>query len=237
MKKTLALLLALIMILSVALVACDKNSGTSGTTGDDEGGSIVNKNNKKEDEEDEGGAGAGDDTPITGTEIALATKVYPMVDLYIRKGSQDGVKVKVAQKTELTTTHVINGDNNEPAWYKVTYNNETYYANALYVTTNVAEATFTAPSETITLTVKSTATNGVNLRKYPSWDNSDAHERETVNSTDTATNAITVVKINETGNWYQVTYKGATYYLAITSATIPYLNGLPAGVGGEDLPG
>ncbi len=239
MKKILAIFLALIMLLSVALVSCTNDkAGTAGTTGDDDDGGLVagNKNNKDDDDENEG-AGAGDDTPITGTEEALATKVYPMCDLHIRKGTQNGTKVKVTQSTELTTTHVIYGDDSEPAWYKVTYNNETYYANALYVSKNVAETKFAAPAEAITLTVKDTATNGVNLRKYPSWDNSDSNTRITVSSTDTATNPISVLMVNEAGNWYKVSYKGSTYYLAITSATIPYLNGLPAGVGGEDLPG
>jgi hypothetical protein len=222
MKKTLALLLALIMILSVALVACDKNSGTSGTTGDDEGGSIVNKNNKKEDEEDEGN---GDDSGNTPTEawttFTTPKTMYCMADgVRVRTSTNyngDGNILTAINAGESITATAKSNDAEEP-WYKVTVNGQDAYILAEYLTEVEAETKFVNLPTPEVLTFKANTaskTYNTNLREAPAFGNQTTFI--TLNSA-TIKGTLVKVAVNEAGNIWKVEYTETgkatkTYYI------------------------
>ena len=243
MKKFLALFLVLAMLATVALVSCDK---TNDNTNDDD--DLVIDDNP--DDTTPGGSQGddklpgGDTTDVpppanTTTETAISATIYPMTKMYIRKDSTTSdVKVIVERAQALTAVAVIKNADGVDLWYKLSYNNETYYIDADFATQNLQKATFTNLSETLTITVKQHGENEdayqVNLRKNPSFD--ENVEIVTVKKEHTDVNPIVAKASNGTGDWYFVTYNGQDYYLAVTSVTKPVLNGLPAG-GGEVLPG
>jgi hypothetical protein len=251
MKKILAIFLALITILSIALVSCT-NGGTTGNNGDDNGddGLVAGDNNGgTNDTPGNNDLPGGNDTPggdnttpsPNNSEVAIETTVYPITDMKIRKDSINSETTKVVTRgTALSAVAVIKNAKGESIWYKLSYDNGTYYADADYVTTSLEKATFTDLATPLTIKVKAHGQNenpyGVNLRKFPSFD-ADL-STVTVKKEHTDVNAITATKVNGTGDWYYVTYNGENYYLAVTSATKNYLEGLPNGGNtGSDLPG
>lgn len=259
MKKTLAILLALIMILSVSLVACTDNATTGGNGGgdnggldDDDGGLVAGDwgdddgdgtvgGNNGNDGDGSGNTGNGGNTSADG-EVACDKTVYPMCNMVMREDSTtSNKKTTVSNKQALKATAVIYNDEDEAEWYKISYQDKTYYINAYYVTENLAEATFTDLEESaqFTLTVKETAKEGVNIRKYPALDPElTSEEKMTVNYDKTKDSPLTVIAKNGTGNWFKVKYNGAEWYLKIVEETAKWLDGLDSGANpGEGLPG
>lgn len=247
MKKTLALLLALIMMLSVSLVACNNNSSNDG--GNDDGI-----------EDDDGFVGLGttpvtdetDDESDTDTsnddEWAVRNfTAYSMCKMYLRAEASRKAKgiATIDGKTHLTVIAeaTITEDGSETVWYKVSYNNQELYANSDYLTTNIDDTNFNTleAANQFKLTVKA-QDNGdksyVNLRKLPTYDTKLAEGNIiSVSNEDTATKEITVVGKNDTGTWYMVKYDGVDYYLAITTSTKKVLEGLPTGGSDGDIIG
>lgn len=237
MKKTLALLLALIMMLSVSLVACNNNSSNDG--GNDDGI-----------EDDDGFVGLGttpvtdetDDESDTDTsnddEWAVRNfTAYSMCEMYLRAEASRSAKAitTIKEKTQLTVVAeaTISESGAETVWYKVSYNNQELYANSNYVTTNIEDTNFSSiePTDQFTLTIKTPdeGVNTVNLRTILTYDrNLPEGHIISVSNVDTQTKPMTVVAKNATGTWYKVKYDNKDYYLAISSSTKPYLVGLPA---------
>ena len=244
MKKFLALFLVLAMMLSVALVACSDTTTTSGNNNndvednDDDDFGFVSKDTNNDDEtgNDTGNSG---NTNVDTDWNTVAYTIYAMCNINIR--TEPSAKAKsigtVPAKTALNAT--AKSTDEDDCWFKISYDGSTYYVDADYVTTNLKEATFNNLEESaqFELTIKAPADssnkNQVKLRKLPTFDAEFTFE--TVTNEDTNTNKMKVVGMNESGNWYIVEYKGDTYYLAVTSSTKPYLNGLPS-AGGNDGP-
>ena len=246
MKKFLALFLVLAMMLSVALVACSDTTTTSGNNNndvednDDDDLGFVSKDTNNDDE-------TGDDTDDKGnTGIdadwnTVAYTIYAMCSINIRTepSAKSATHGTVTAKTALNAT--AKSTDEDDCWFKISYDGSTYYVDADYVTTNLKEATFNNLEEsaqfelTIKDPVKSTETNQVKLRKLPTFDAEFTFETVTNKDTNTDNNKMKVVGMNESGNWYIVEYKNETYYLAVTSSTKPYLEGLPS-AGGNNGP-
>ena len=244
MKKFLALFLVLAMMLSVALVACSDTTTTSGNNNndvednDDDDLGFVSKDTNNDDE-------TGDDTDDKGnTNIdtdwnTVAYTIYAMCSINIRTepSAKSATHGTVTAKTALNAT--AKSTDEDDCWFKISYDGSTYYVDADYVTTNLKEATFNNLEESaqFELTIKAPADssnkNQVKLRKLPTFDAEFTFE--TVTNEDTTNNKMKVVGMNESGNWYIVEYKNETYYLAVTSSTKPYLEGLPS-AGGSDGP-
>ena len=250
MKKFLALFLVLAMLVSIVLVSCDKPDDDNNDDGD---GLIIDDPDKKPggDKDGEGGdegqlpgdqEGEKDPPANQTTESAISATVYPMTKMVIRKDSvTSDVKVIVERAQALSAVAVIKDAEGTDLWYKLSYDNATYYIDADYVTQNVQKATFSDLTEALTITVKQhdTANNEdpyqVNLREYPSFDS--GVKTVTVKKEHTDVNPLVAKAVNGTGDWYIVTYNGVDYYLAVTSITKPVLNGLPAEGGEGNLPG
>ncbi len=237
MKKILAAALAILTISSVALVSCKKEQQPSNDGGNSGGDDIVfeNPSNKNTDTDDntESGTDTENKKPATKefSDLTAAKTVYAMYDINIRKEPTDSATKKgVNAGTEMSATAT------NDVWYKVTYDGETWYVPCDYVANSKEATVFTdlAENERFTLTIKKSNSdnkNQVNLRKYPLFGDI---ERKTIEEDDiTAEKPLTVIAKNGTGTWYKVTFDGQTYYLAITSATKPVLDGIPGGNGPE----
>ncbi len=236
MKKILAIFLALVTIMSVALVACNKKNNTTNTNDDDEGEDFVIQT-KGEDTDDTGTdtKDSNDDDEDVFNDFTASRTIWAMTGVNLRSAPSMGEnvdKIGVAAGTELTAI------SKSASWYKITYNNETRYVSADYVTETKAESQFNILDEAdyFDLTIKPSGNNTpnqINLRTKPVFDKTLA--TTTLKETDvTAEKKLTVVGMNATGTWYIVSYNNeeTPYFLAITSSTRPYLNGLPT-QGGE----
>ena len=202
MKKTLALFLALITVLSVALVACKKKTPSVSSDDGEDDGQYVSLGDVT--------TGTGSDTSDTSKAGASWTdltdkKVYLMADeVNVRDDSTTkGKKLGVANMGDSFDAIATNGD-----WYKISYDGGEAYISATYVTTNSADATFNdyAEAEYKTLIVDQHGANqnayNVNLRTFPSLDEIfEVVTRET-------TEGGQLVKIgeNQSGNIWKVKY-------------------------------
>lgn len=210
MKKTLALFLALVTILSIALVACKSNTPPiSSNDADDD--VWADRANTSETSTDTSKNQSG------SWEVLDATTVYVMADgVNIRDGaSKSDKKLGSANIGESFPALETNDD-----WYKITYNNEEAYISADFVTTDAAEATFVDFEEAnyVTLTVDEHSSGQdaytVNLRTMPALD--EIGKTVSRNGTDKdgkadgtfATTGGQLVKIgqNQKGNIWKVKY-------------------------------
>ena len=239
MKKLLAVFLALVTVLSICLVSCGEPDITKPNNNENEDTEYYvppsNDTGKENGSNSDSGTGSQSSKEEWKT---ISYSVYPVTNMNIRKGSENGAKVAVDQSTELKAVAVKNDKDGNPDWYKLDYNGEEYYADADYISTVLGDTKFTDLAETLTITVKENASDEdpykVNLRDYASF--GSGIKTTTVKKENTDVTPIKALKVSESGTWYYVEYNGKNFYLAVTSVTKPVLNGLP-GNSGSELPG
>lgn len=238
MKKLLAMLLALIMVMSICLVSCDKDDPADETPDDDPGNTDIIDPSKDPsdgdgDKDPADGDGDGDNTGWT----ACAKPIYAMADgLNIRSTpSSKATNNKIGQVNlgdELTAV-----EKNEE-WYKITYNGEEAYVGALYVTEEKNESVFKDLDEAEVLKIKEEGDNEdpykVAARVAPIFDSTiSALDMTRENTSD---GQLKKVGTNEKGNIWIVEYtkKGettpTTYYIG--KGGFGYFEGYNAGTGG-----
>lgn len=234
MKKTLALLLALIMMLSVSLVACNNNSNNDG--GNDDGI-----------EDDDGFVGLGT-TPVTdetddetgnnlGGWESVSVTVYVLANNLNIRSAADADDSSILGKASIGNSFVATAADDD--WYKITYEGKEAYINAAYVTTNQAEAEFVDCTPEA-IKIKNTVVDAdatkefdkyakVNLRTDPVVHETTATTTVLIYS-DTTNGELMKVAANKAGTWYKVTYKDNTYYIA--SGSFKYFEGYTGGSSG-----
>lgn len=228
MKKTLAIFLAIITILSVALVACKKKApSAAGNEGEGEGDQYVSLNNPTagSDTSDTSDTNNNDTTGWT----ERAGTVYLMADnVNIRSQATTGnnVKGKANMGDQFSFTAV------NTKWYKITYNNAEAYISADYITENAADADFT--------TKKLAAPQNLEVETAPAnWDKDgkgygialrvnaclveNASDVTIFKADVTAEKPLKKIAENASGNVWQVEYNGKTYYMG--SAAYRYCDG------------
>lgn len=229
MKKILAIFLALITIMSVALVACDDNATTGGNSDDvDETDEFVAQKGTDTDD----GTDDTDDKKTGGWEAA-AYDIYCMANgLNVRKSdSASSEKLGTLKIGDKLTASERNDD-----WYKVTYNGTTAYVARDYVTMSADEANFTRNATAEPLQVAQGKTDlQVTLRRDP------VVIDDTYGMAFKGTDAGTLSKVgqNADGSWYIVSYDAdgtgagtaVEYYLAVGSAAREMF-GLSSSAGG-----
>ena len=205
MKKFLAIFLALIMILSISLVACDKTENTDEPAEEDE---FVCKKDKdttdvQDDTDDEG-----TDTSKGGT--PSSAWVEETGTAYIRANE---VNVRKQKSTSSNSIGALNlGDSisytgYNGSWYEVTYEGEKAYVSADFVTTDARIVQFEAPTNPAAnsaIHVKSG--NKTNLRSDPAAAASTL--KGSIDASKTADNGLIILEINKTGSWAKVKFTG-----------------------------
>ena len=185
MKKTLAILLALIMTASVALVSCNE-SDTTDDNNDDfvvdfEGGDI--NNDTKEPETDENGetintsnnGSSNNNNNNSGSSSSTMTQVndtvYVLYKAKLRESAKETSKVLV----EIPFATAVSRAEKNSKWSKVTYGGYTGYVMNDLVTTSIDTVTFedqgvagdTEGAAKVYPTSKVSGTGNVRLRYYP----------------------------------------------------------------------
>lgn len=156
MKKFLAIFLALMMILSVSLVACSEKKKP---VDDDE-------NWEGEDTYNPLGTGTADttkdpddSTPVVsgGTWTDKNDTVYVLQDTYLRSAPQDNAKTSIVLKANDSVTRLSVQSGSNAKWAKVSYENETYYIYEFIVSTSPINF---MPVDRIATTVVNTEATG-----------------------------------------------------------------------------
>ena len=223
MKKTLAILLALIMALSVSLMACTKDKDKDNDDDDDWDDGEYNYNPVTSDaEESTGSYLGGDDYFSSGVWVEKNDTVYVGIDnTNIRDAASTSSEViaTVKSATALTRT-ATNG-----TWDKVTYDSKECYVRSALVTTDANDFSFEDCDEEVALTVKEGYQ--VNLRTTPFYDQDYSDANLGPNGLDpaaTANGELVKVAVSKSGDWYKVKYDGKTYYLAYSNITSGYVS-------------
>ncbi len=208
MKKLLAVFLALMMILSVSLMACsDKNEKEPNDDEVEDDDFVPNKN-----KDTTGTTDANEDDKDSEGTKAPASNVWTNETgtIYVRA---DGVAIRAAARTNSTKVGTANRSDSftyeayTDDWYKIKVEGNVAYISAAYVTGNQNDVIFEAPTKVAAnsaIHVKSDAT--IFLRKAPA-----VHEQTvagSIDSTKTANGELIVVSVSKSGSWAEVRFTG-----------------------------
>ena len=211
MKKLLAVFLALMMVLSVSLMACkkDEQPRTDDEVEDDD--FIVNKNNKN-DTTDTGDGKDDEDEGVDTSKGGNSGWVSEPVTVYVR-ANQVNVRASASTKGAIVGNanmgDALTSESHNDSWYKITFNGAVAYISAAFVTANQNIVTFVEPTTVAansTITVKAGLT--CNLRSDPAGE-AESTLKGSIDSTKTTANGeLKIVKINKTGTWAEVRFTG-----------------------------
>lgn len=217
MKKTLAILLALLMVGSIVFVACDGGRTPVGDSFDDEDNDYIGEDDESESgseidsesesESQQGGNNNEDNYGWTETNDT----VYAGVNLNLRENTTTtSDKLATIPYGAALSRAETNGE-----WDKVTYNGQTGYVKHLYVASSGASFDFTAAEGTPSITVNPQNVNNVIFYQSPFViSNSDkASENWLCASGIKPANIVgeyTLKKlgVSANGDWVKVEFKG-----------------------------
>ena len=209
MKKLLAVFLALMMILSVSLVACSdkKEKDPNDEEIEEDNEFVPNSGNETTGTTDEND---NDNDPATTKAPSSSEWVNESGTIYVRA---NGVNIRASNRTNSTIIDSANfGDALQyeafnDAWYKIKYNGTTAYISSAFVIGNQNTVIFEEHATLKTGTaIKIAADKTCNLRTDPAVAGSTL--KGSIDATKTANGELTIVKINKTGTWAEVRFKG-----------------------------
>lgn len=229
MKKILAIFLALITVLSITLVACNKDNTTKGNNTDDDGDDgdlIVGSQSTGDSEQDGSDAGSDSGKADTSDWESLGENgvtIYSMVDnLNVRKSANaNGTnniyssQLSAGQSVTAKAKATLRSGGTDYAWYKIDFNGNEGYVLAEYMTTNKNDTVFKELDTPEKLTIKED--KEVNARLYPAFGSQTP--AETLDRAATVNGKLEKVGVNESGNIWIVEYTKAgtttakTYYI------------------------
>ena len=253
MKKLLAFLLVLVMILSISLVACDKKAAISNDSdGDDpwSNGSGSTNNNNNNNGDDNGDEPDDPDPVIPATWVDYTGKLYVGLDnvnLRAQANSSSAVVAQVDFKDELTALRTNN------IYYEVVNPNNPdgkCYVLCDLVTANAGELNF-ATNEKLPVAITFVSGFKTNIRSLPFVYDDDSTSTSTTVFTygvDTVNGTFTKVAVSENGWWYELkftgtvttkngtkTYTDETLYIKVIGSSFNYTNKIndPSNSGGQ----
>lgn len=228
MKKTIAILLALLTMLSFSLMACNKKGNNSGNTNDlDNDDNFAPSSGTNAQNSSDTGNGTGNNGSNTGNNnggnlsgnwVAKAGTVYLIAKSNIRsatdmKDSSIVTSLEAGTPLERVRTNNI--------WDEVTYDGKTVYVLSYRVASSKNEFEFIdyIGDDIKTIHVKPASGNNtpqINLRSTPMFPTSATVEKYssednvvcTINGVGTANGELKVIGINKSGTILKVTFDG-----------------------------
>lgn len=243
MKKLLALLLAILMIATVALVSCNNKKGTTGSNADEganteeDNGLVIPEGVGSSDTTDAGSdstdtsdagnqGGSNNNQTPSGTFVDVATQfsVYTYTTTKIRASAMMKAEEVTTVETSTQLTVIAKND----TWYKVKYGADEGYVLQDFVTANKDDTIFTdfdeADYKTVQIKGDADNINKVNIRQYPIVaDDYLVQAVKTLTYAETSNGELLKIGENTSGNWYKVSFNNEIYYLKINSSTKPLL--------------
>ena len=216
MKKLLAFLLVLVMILSITMVACNKKTEEPANDDDDDwGNGSVSESEESSDTSDTTGGSnnpSSPSTPLTWTDVADST-VYIALRVTLRNSPSDNDKTGIIleEKTAVTKTEESNGK-----WIKIVHAENTYYIPKYVVVNNLANITFDNIEPGIVTNVIDNYTT--NLRTSACYGGDydsevkDLIAKVSVTKADTSNGELIITGRSQDQAWIRVSYNGTTYY-------------------------
>ncbi|MBO5939177.1 MAG: hypothetical protein J6Q82_06730 [Clostridia bacterium] len=220
MKKLLAFLLVLVMILSISLVACKKEPVASEDDDDDDWGnggasSSIESSNNTDDNNNNGNNNIPSVT-LTWTDVEDVT-IYIAHPITLRNSPSDNDKTGITLDLGESVL-LVEKSNRE--WYKVKYNDNEYYIYSYVTVTNGASVRFNPiEGEPVYSSVINSNTSGKesthNFRWTPCYDNTEKYVTEinalnlykALTQSETSDNKMQVLALSEDGVWAKVSYK------------------------------
>ena len=222
MKKLLAVFLALMMVLSVSLMACKKDDNVNDDAEvEDDDEFIVNKNKKdtdtaKADDSENEGA----DTSNGGVSTAWVTSsgtIFLRADnVAIRRATTSNQEDIIATKN-MGESFTYEAYNN--SWYKITYGEQTAYVAKALATINQSDVTFVAHA-TIAEGTKLHLTGDMYLRTAPAV--SEQTSVGVITPAIAEAGSLTLISVNGTNSWVKVHFTGKIGTKDYTDATTVY---------------
>ena len=241
MKKLIALLLAVLMIATLALVSCNNKKGTTGGDADEgvgteeDNGLVIPEGVGSSDTTDagsdstdtsEGGNNNNNNQTPSGTFVDVATQfsVYTFTTTKIRSSAMMNAGEVTTVEASAQLTVVAKSEN----WYKVKYGADEGYVLQDFVTANKNDTLFTdfdaADYKTVQIKGSADDEKKVNIRQYPIVaDDYLAQTVKTLTYAETSNGELLKIGENASGTWYKVSYDNGVYYLKVNSATKPLL--------------
>ena len=221
MKKTLALLLALITLLSVALVSCGGNDDNNDTGFDD--GLVAPPNNN-------GGNGNGDGNSNGGEDDDYNEPAYDDSSFTAKTGKAYAVwnvNKRVEPSTKATSLGVINkfteieliAVSSDGKWYKAKVGEDTCYVVAKYFSTDAGIMTYDDYEEAEYKTMYIDVEETLKLRVTPNYDID-----ENVDGIIERDKTVQQIGLSSNGSIAKVKYNGKVYYI-----NVKYLSATPVG--------
>ena len=222
MKKLLAFLLVLVMILSISLVACAKKPAESEEDDDDDwgNGGVSSSTESTNGNNDNNGDNNGDNNvpsvTLTWTDVDDVL-IYIAHPITLRNSPSDNDKTGIT--LELGQSVLLVEKSNKE-WYKVKYNDNVYYIYSYVTVTNGASVRFeNLEGEPVYSSVINSNSSGKesthNFRYTPCYDNSEKYLTEinalnlykALTKSETSDNKMQVLALSEDGVWAKVSYK------------------------------
>ena len=216
--KKLALLLAVLMIMSAMLVACSKKNQVD-EEDETKDPAIVDETDSVIGTDETGTIGEGEETGTTGEGVVenpttftfkdcAESSVFTIGSVNIRKEASfasDVSKKAVADATELvkiaeSNESAIDSEGNEYKWFKVKYEDAEWYVKSTLVTSmSNPDDGFTPVEKTLYLNTKS-----LTIRLYPNTENPAVGYLYKGNT-------VKVIAENAELGWYKISFEGSTY--------------------------
>ncbi|MBE6549093.1 MAG: hypothetical protein E7670_01550 [Ruminococcaceae bacterium] len=206
MKKLLAVFLALMMILSVSLMACSDKKEKEPADDEEENEFLPSKDTTGTTEANQEEDPEGTRAPITSSWVTATGTIYVRAnDVRVRSSKSTTSTQNVKGTAMFGDSLQYTGYDND--WYEVTFKNEKAYISATFVSENQDTVIF---EEHATLkegtAIKVAADKKCNLRTDPVAAASTL--KGSIDATKTANGELTIVKISKTGKWLEVRFNG-----------------------------
>ena len=208
MKKLLAFLLVLVMILSISLAACANKPVESEDDDDDGWGNGGDVSSSTADTKDDNNNNDNNSNVPSNVWTEKNDKVY---------AGMSGVRLRTAPSTDASSqvvTTVAMGTaldriGTNGLWDKLTYNEQEVYVASALVTTVGTNFTFNTLSEENYVTLTMVDDYKINLRSSPFLPGGDyAFQNIVIENFSAANGTLTKVGVSTSGNWYKVKYVG-----------------------------